>query len=394
MTAAFILAINMFVAALFAIAFGFVAATNRNARGARWLSFGYALGIIDVALEYILPYHSHPFAVEIAIFLVYLLALTACIIGIARHYGSEPPWVGVILLWGASLAATPLIFGLEYGTVLQLTLYQLPYFLMHLLGFAAVLRSRRRHVLDIVLMVAVVFGGLVYLAKPLIAWQIGTASSPQGYIATSYAAISQTLGTGTLVAIALVLLAVIMRDTTAEMLARSETDLLSGALNRRGFNRHAAQAMDDARGRGEPVVMIAADLDHFKMVNDSFGHAAGDSVIAHFARLLEAGRDHEAIISRTGGEEFALLVPGADLAGGRQIAEEVRARFAAARLPKIPAGHPLSASFGVAQMVAGDSLFDLWLRADAALYRAKSGGRNQVRVALGEVGSETAIDAA
>src|SRR3546814_7524373 len=94
-------------------------------------------------------------------------------------------------------------------------------------------------------------------------------------------------------AIALVMLLVMMRDTTAEMVARSETDPLSSVLNRRGFEHHAEMAF--LRG-GEAAVLVAADLDNFKQINDSFGHAAGDGVIAHFAAMLAEAASAAAIV--------------------------------------------------------------------------------------------------
>ncbi len=106
---------------------------------------------------------------------------------------------------------------------------------------------------------------LIYVAKPFIAAQVGTANAPQGYMATTYAAISQSGSVVTLMAIALVLLLVMMRDSTAEMIARSETDPLSSVLNRRGFEHHAELAL--LRGNGD-AVLVAADLDHFKKIND------------------------------------------------------------------------------------------------------------------------------
>src|SRR3546814_1189542 len=106
-------------------------------------------------------------------------------------------------------------------------------------------------------------------------------------MSTTYAARSQSGCVVTLMAIALVMLLVMMRDTTAEMVTRSETDPLSSVLNRRGFEHHGELAL--LRG-SEAAVLVAADLDNFKQINDSFGHAAGDGVIAHFAAMLEIGR--------------------------------------------------------------------------------------------------------
>ena len=382
MTAAFVLGINMSVAGIFAVAFAVVAATNRGARGARWLAAGYGMGIIYVALEFLLTRQVDPTPVGIGIFLVFLIALSFALVGVAHHYRAQPPWGAMAAIWVATILAVPVIFSMTYGSIARLMLYQIPYFAMQVLLGLVIWRSGRRQALDLLLIALQVLAASIYVAKPFIAAIVGTASAPQGYMATTYAAISQSGSVVTLMAIALVMLLVIMRDTTAEMVARSETDPLSSVLNRRGFEHHAELAL--LRG-GDMAVLVAADLDDFKKINDSFGHAAGDGVIAHFAAMLVDAAPANAIVGRIGGEEFAVLLPDALLSDGRLYAETVCTTFAAAQLPVLGVDRGFTASFGVAQRTSGDSLFDLSRRADAALYRAKAGGRNQVRVAIGEL---------
>ncbi len=391
MTAAFILGINMSVAGIFAVAFAVVAATNRTARGAGWLAAGYGLGIVNTGLEFLLTRQVDPTPVGIGIFLVFLLALSFALVGVARHYRAPPPWAAMAGIWVLTILAVPVIFSMIYGSMARLMLYQLPYFAMQTLIGLVIWRSGRRQALDLLLIALQFVAAAIYVAKPFIAASIGTASAPQGYMATTYAAISQSGSVVTLMAIALVMLLVMMRDTTAEMVARSETDPLSSVLNRRGFEHHAELAL--LRG-GEAAVLIAADLDDFKKINDSFGHAAGDGVIAHFAAMLADAAPANAIVGRIGGEEFAVLLPDALLSDGRLYAEAVRTAFASAHLPVLGVDRIFTASFGVAPRNPGDTLFDLSRRADAALYRAKAGGRNQVRVALGELPPPPAVEVA
>ena len=391
MTVAFVLGINMSVAGIFAVAFAVVAATNRTARGARWLALGYGMGIVNVGLEFLLTRQVDPTPVGIGIFLVFLLALSFALIGVAYHYGARPPWGAMAAIWVLTILAVPVIFSMTYGSILRLMLYQLPYFAMQSLVGLVIWRSGRRQALDLLLIALQLIAAIIYVAKPFIAATVGTASAPQGYMATTYAAISQSGSVVTLMAIALVLLLIMMRDTTAEMIARSETDPLSSVLNRRGFEHHVELAL--LRG-GDTAVLIAADLDHFKAINDSFGHAAGDGVIAHFAAMLVDAAPAGAIVGRIGGEEFAVLIPDALLSEGRLYAEAVRTAFASAQLPVLGIDRGFTASFGVAQRSADDTLFELSRRADAALYRAKASGRNRVRVALGELPPAAAVGVA
>ncbi len=391
MTAAFVLGINMSVAGIFAVAFAVVAATNRTARGARWLALGCGMGIIHVGLEFLLTRQTDPTAVGIGIFLGFLLALSFALIGACYHYRARPPWIAIAVIWVFAILAVPVIFSMPYSSMPRLIVYQLPYFAMQALAGVVIWRTGRRQALDLLLVALQLSAAIIYIAKPLVAATVGTASAPQGYMETTYAAISQSGSVVSLMAIGLVLLLVMMRDTTAEMVVRSETDPLSSVLNRRGFERHAELALL----RGDDVaVLITADLDDFKKINDSFGHAAGDGVIAHFAAMLADAAPPNAIVGRIGGEEFAVLIAGALLSDGRLYAETVRAAFASARLPVLGIDRGFTASFGVAQRTFDDTLFELSRRADAALYRAKSGGRNQVRVALGELPSAPAMDVA
>jgi len=385
MTAAFVLGINMSVAGIFAVAFAVVAVTNRTARGAWWLALGCSMGIVNVGLEFLLRQQSDPVPVSIAIFLVFLSALSFALIGVARHYRAEPPWTAMTAIWIVAVLLVPVIFSMTYGSLSRLALYQFPYFAMQALFGIMIWRSRRRQPLDLLLVALQAIAAIIYLLKPLFAAMVGTARSPQDYMETTYAAISQSGSVVVLMATGLVMLLVTMRDTTAEMIARSETDPLSGVFNRRGFERHTEAALARAGGDGGDAVLIAADLDHFKQINDNFGHAAGDGVIAHFAAMLTDAAPPEAIVGRVGGEEFAVLLPAALLSDGRLYAEAVRTAFASAQLPVFGVDRRFTASFGVAQMMPPENLPDLLHRADTALYRAKAGGRNQVRVALGDL---------
>ena len=99
-------------------------------------------------------------------------------------------------------------------------------------------------------------------------------------------------------------------DIMEEMKEIAVRDQLTGLLNRRGFNEQAAQAYASARRANRPVSVIMTDIDRFKFINDEHGHAAGDSALCQFARILSAGRRTEDVLARVGGEEFALVLQG------------------------------------------------------------------------------------
>lgn len=379
--AAFVLAINLFVAAIFATAFGIVAAYARSAIGARWLALAYGLGIVNPILEFMLPGQTDPRPVQVAIFAVFLFALSLCVVGLTRHYRLTPPWrtLGVIVV--ASLVVNVLIVDMPRSSLLRGILYQAPYFILQVVGVAMILRYRHRKALDVALLVLFAASGLQFLSKPALAAWLGSGASARDYIGSTYAAISQSVGAMLLIANGLLMLLIIVRDAMAEITARSETDTLSSLLNRRGFEDRADRLLATALRAGVPASLVVADLDHFKAINDNHGHEAGDRVITAFADVLRTLADPRAVIGRIGGEEFVAFIPGADLASARLYAESVRTAFSSLSIAGLRPDRPISASFGVARLTAGDSLSDLLRRADAALYEAKKGGRDRVCVA-------------
>ena len=158
----------------------------------------------------------------------------------------------------------------------------------------------------------------------------------------------------------------------------SETDALTGVLNRRAFLDRAEAGL---RSRSGGVLMVL-DLDHFKRINDSFGHAAGDRVLVQFAELVTRQLGRGMVFGRIGGEEFALFAPSSALADGMAFAEEIRATFAGAALADNGDAIAASVSIGVCSLEGkGCDLGALMAQADRALYVAKAEGRNRVSLA-------------
>lgn len=175
----------------------------------------------------------------------------------------------------------------------------------------------------------------------------------------------------------LVLLMVKDNDVSVYRNAAS-VDHLTGLLNRRAF-LDAARGLSASRGkRGEPVTMFMLDLDHFKSINDRFGHAFGDEVLCTFATVARTSMRDNDIIGRFGGEEFAVIVPES-IEFAARIAERLRAGFAEAGV--VIGGRKIGASVSIGAATSCDPDADigaLLARADAALYRAKHDGRNRV----------------
>lgn len=163
--------------------------------------------------------------------------------------------------------------------------------------------------------------------------------------------------------------------------SRAVVDPLTGLRNRRELER----VLGSAAGRAsehDPMTLIYVDLDHFKKLNDTLGHPAGDAALKHVARLLEAAVRSRDLVARIGGEEFAVWLPGTGLSAGLEVAERIRRSIADKPVKWEGVAYPLTTSCGIASCpeLVGD-VTNLPAAADAALYRAKELGRNRVEKA-------------
>lgn len=159
---------------------------------------------------------------------------------------------------------------------------------------------------------------------------------------------------------------------------QARTDALTGLLNRRGFETQMAFAVALARRSSRPLSLITVDVDHFKRVNDTYGHETGDEVLRRLARTLESRLRGSDVVARLGGEEFVALLPDTDLTGAQSIAQALVTAMAEQQDPVVGT---ITVSAGVATMRgAEDNGAAMLRRGDAALYEAKGQGRNRVCV--------------
>ncbi|MBN1241229.1 MAG: diguanylate cyclase [Spirochaetales bacterium] len=188
------------------------------------------------------------------------------------------------------------------------------------------------------------------------------------------------LGVFTFSTLAVALGALLLRArwSFARIAELAERDSLTGLFNRRaGLERLEAELARGARdGAGFSVLM--ADIDRFKLVNDARGHEAGDLALRATARVSQAELRAEDVAVRWGGEEFLFILPGADLAASRAVAERIRTRLASTKIGREGEPFSVTVSAGLASWRPGDSSRSLVRRADDALYRAKAAGRNRI----------------
>ncbi len=175
--------------------------------------------------------------------------------------------------------------------------------------------------------------------------------------------------------IGLLLFVAVALDVIEDFRQESSVDPLTGLLNRRGFQLKAEPLWRDAAMR--PLSLVYCDIDHFKAINDSFGHPAGDVVLHGVGELLSGELRHWDVAARFGGEEFVLLLPRASGEGALGLAERIRTLLQATTFDVLGDGRKVTASFGVAEAGATETLSEVIHRADLMVYAAKRSGRDR-----------------
>jgi diguanylate cyclase (GGDEF)-like protein len=184
------------------------------------------------------------------------------------------------------------------------------------------------------------------------------------------------------IAIAFLLLSAAKEEVGMRHRQAALIDPLTGVGNRRGFDSEVERIFADAMRKDGPMALILFDLDHFKEINDNFGHPAGDRILRTLTRTVAAHLRPDDVLGRLGGDEFGILLADTRIEQAQILAERVR-RAVAAMVVRTDPTVRFTVSIGVAGLRQGESPDILFERADAALYRAKACGRNRVESALG-----------
>ena len=180
--------------------------------------------------------------------------------------------------------------------------------------------------------------------------------------------------------VAVVFFAALVLELVGELRSEADRDYLTGLLNRRGFDRHVAGVLETSEPKlWQPALMIV-DIDNFKKINDSFGHAVGDEVIAAVARILLA-HGAATCVARTGGEEFALFYSDNRRSDLLAQAQEIRYELTRVTAQGLPRGYLITVSMGIHTRHQSETLSEMMAQADQALYAAKIGGKDRAAIA-------------
>ncbi|MGX5801570.1 diguanylate cyclase [Bradyrhizobium sp. Arg314] len=305
-----------------------------------------------------------------------------CLSGaIVARYGRRVPYIGIGIMTGGGLAAFAWFMFVQPDLTWRVLGMNFGFGGLSLLVAAELRPVRNNGPTEKILFALSLLSALNFTARTLVVVVAhGPFPSYAGFYGSSYwttALLSHALLS---LLIALCLFTAAALDVMRALKAETHTDPLSGILNRRGFEERSTLLLDQCGKAGFPVALVLADLDHFKALNDQYGHETGDRVIADFAAKLRSATGARGAAGRIGGEEFAVLLPLSDLASARLFAEAIRAFYSAGAIDGLPPGTRVTASFGVAARTGKEGLMPLMRRADEALYKAKKNGRDSVRL--------------
>lgn len=379
--ATFPIVMNAVVAALFAASYLALALLHRSSTAPLWFAASFAAVVLAPLALLAQSYTGWVLLFAPVIYLSFGACLILMVPGLAVLYRKPIPWRLVSGLGILMIACAALALQMTVNTTVRVVSYQLPFVLATAASCWVVLRDSPRRMRDLLLAGLFALLCLHVPLKAALAISLRTGPHQTNYMDTPFAVVAQ-ISTGILmIATGFLMLVISVIELVRETQEVADTDALSGLLNRRGFEQRASDLVHGQAGAA-PFALLLIDIDHFKAINDTFGHGVGDLTIRGFGGMLQHSLPQSALIGRVGGEEFAILLERASPEMARLQAESVRLAIIGHDAPDVP---PFTVSIGVAMASRAEPLQATFARADAALYEAKRSGRNRVCSAEEEV---------
>ena len=371
------------MAALFVVTYGVVALSYSRQRAAAWFMASYMLGLLTPICELLIRFTDHILLFSLMGYGSFLGGILVMSVGVQAFAGYRPRWRLALIAWFLGMGLRVAILGGVRNTMPYELLFQLPFAIASALVLLSIRRIGQTGPIRLMLMGVFALICAHFLVKPFMAVALGSGHSAKYYAGSFYALVSQVSTGVLLVAAGLFLMLLVIQKALDETILDAESDPLTGLTNRRGLYRIGPQLLEEARARGHELYAIVLDLDHFKRINDEFGHATGDSVLIAFGKVLHTLATQDMLAVRMGGEEFALLVPdgaaGDGGLGGENRAVRLGRAIQVALEPFAERGMPpLTVSGGIARLDVGETLDGLIARADQLAYRAKRAGRDRI----------------
>lgn len=355
----------------------FVADSVRMARSAKILGYSYLAGAAAFFAD-LMNEAFPPFLGIIPTTSLYALCAILVSAGLSLRYRGFAPWTLLVSAAAIHLAIYSYCHLAMDNFWFRSIEANIGAGVIFAIGLAGI-RGRQQRRIDRLIFALYAFSVLQCFVRPgLVVLLTGGDLTPETYSADLFLITMHLIVGVCAIVLGMALLIAYSVEMIEELRSRSETDPLSGLLNRRGFEEQATRVFAKAEQSAAPVGVIIADIDRFKSINDTHGHDFGDMVIAELGQILAIYAAEGRIAGRIGGEEFALLLPGETGPEAAEIAEAIRVDFARVSIDTPEGAFSFTASFGTAERRWGEDLRYALAKADEALYLAKSGGRNRV----------------
>ncbi|MDC7789402.1 diguanylate cyclase [Rhodoplanes sp. TEM] len=311
---------------------------------------------------------------------LYTTAVLMAAEGILSRAGKHVGWGPAVVVLVGVMALLGYFFYVDRNLLARVYIQNFGYGLVFLVTALRLTALARGRVVDRLLFWILLVFALHFVPRTVLT--IGV-SAPQGPLAFAASPFWQTLQLSLAlfgVGLALTLLAAAWTDVIDDMRHERDMDALTGVFNRRGFEDRVAARFDR---RETPASLLLCDLDHFKKINDTLGHAGGDAVLRQVGRLLRGTARRDDVVGRLGGEEFAVFLPGTRLADAYECAERLRTTIAQHPFALAGGTRRVTASFGVAEAEPDETWDSLCRRADLRLYESKRDGRDRTTASAG-----------
>ncbi|MDJ0641480.1 MAG: GGDEF domain-containing protein [Erythrobacter sp.] len=364
------------MALLFAVTFAVFWRVGRMKRHVLGFGLGYVCFAVGYLVTHFLP--GDAFYTFHTTQLFYTLGVTFFLGSACERVGQKLHLPSILTIYAITALVLALAINFTNDAGPALILVNIGYGAMYMVGLTTLISARRRELTDMAIIFLIAFATADFFIRPSLSVMF-EQTIPAGEYQQSiyYSLIGLVLGVKNIMG-AMILIGATIVEWTNTLRESSEKDSLTGLHNRAAFEEAMRNIIPRAQTEGRPLSLVVADIDHFKQVNDIWGHQSGDHAISGFGELIAKMVRGCDTAGRVGGEEFCIAVWNCPNEPAERLAERIRLAFTSLKHEGLNDDIRLTASFGVATAHEGETYEQLFARADSALYQAKSKGRNRV----------------